>query len=53
MTAPRSDAALKSGVAKSEYDRGYKAKHYRYGIMQQARRDVPGVYRDTNSCELV
>ena len=42
---------FENGVAKSEYDRGYKAKHcYRYGIMQQGDGTYQ-VYRDTNSCD--
>lgn len=28
-------AAFENGVARSEYERGYKAKHYRYLVVQE------------------
>jgi hypothetical protein len=31
----RKRAAFENGVARGEYERGYKAKHYRYAVIQE------------------
>jgi len=31
----RKRAAFENGVARGEYERGYKAKHYHYSIVQE------------------
>jgi hypothetical protein len=44
----RKRAAFENALAKGEYEKGYKAKHYRYGMMQQSD-GTYRVYRDTKS----